>query len=186
MILDLLAFVLSGFIQWETIQTQIKEDNVSGNQLSSYILHNDSDDNRVVIIPGDSLWQVEERNRLNAERQAREQRKILATKSYTTYRNSQTSYEENPYPYGWCTWYVAQKKNIHTSFGDARYWPVNSKEPQAGAVVVTYESWRGHVAYVEAVEGDKVVVSEMNYIGWGKTNTRVIDKNSRFIKGYLI
>jgi len=184
--LDLLAFVLSGFIQWETIQTQIKEDNVSGNQLSSYILHNDSDDNRVVIIPGDSLWQVEERNRLNAERQAREQRKILATKSYTTYQAVQTSYEGNPYPYGWCTWYAAQKKNISTSFGDARYWPVNSKEPQAGAVVVTYESPRGHVAYVEAVEGDKVVVSEMNYIGWGKTNTRVIDKNSRFIKGYLI
>lgn len=181
--MDLLAFVLSGFIQWETIQTQIKEDNVSGIELSSYILHNDSDDNRVVIIPGDSQFEREERER---EKREEQERKILAAKSNASNRNSQTSYEGNPYPYGWCTWYAAQKKNISTSFGDARYWPVNSKEPQAGAVVVTYESPRGHVAYVEAVEGDKVVVSEMNYIGWGKTNTRVIDKNSRFIKGYLI
>jgi surface antigen len=175
----LLEILLAGIIQWETINKNIEEDN--GIQFSSYILHSDSSNDRVTFVPGDSQYDIEQKRQVEDE-----QRKVLATKSYTTYQNRQTSYEGNPYPYGWCTWYAAQKKNISTSFGDARYWPVNSKEPQAGAVVVTYESPRGHVAYVEAVEGDKIVVSEMNYIGWGKTNTRVIDKNSRFIKGYLI
>lgn len=99
----------------------------------------------------------------------------------------------NAFPYGWCTWYVASKKNV-TWMGNAGEWLGNAasqgyatgRVPAVGSIMVTSESWWGHVAYVEAVNGNMVTVSEMNYAGWGVVSTRTIDV-TRFgsLKGFI-
>ena len=151
----------------------IKTETRSGDDLLNNfpLIGNYSDGMRKFVV-GQSLQQRDER--IQAD--------LLAAGNQ---RSEETS-KGNPYPYGWCTWYVAEKKGISASYGDAKNWPVNSETPQAGAVVATYESPRGHLAYVEAVEDDKIVVSEMNYSRWGKVSYREINKNAEFIRGYLI
>jgi LysM repeat protein len=91
-------------------------------------------------------------------------------------------YPASGFPAGWCTWYVATKRNV-TWRGDAGYWYANASAqgypvgptPKVGAIMVTWESWAGHVAYVEAVNPDgSWVVSEMNYIAFNVINERTI------------
>jgi LysM repeat protein len=85
------------------------------------------------------------------------------------------------FPWGWCTWWVASKRYIPWN-GDAHAWYGNAqaygyptgRTPRVGAVMVTWESWWGHVAYVEAVDGACWTVSEMNYRGFGIVSTRHI------------
>ncbi len=99
----------------------------------------------------------------------------------------------NAFPYGWCTWYVASRKNV-TWMGNAGEWLGNAAAqgfatgsvPAVGSIMVTAESWWGHVAYVESVNGNIITVSEMNYAGWGVTSTRTIDV-TRFgaLKGFI-
>lgn len=97
------------------------------------------------------------------------------------------------FPYGYCTWYVAQKRYVPWS-GNAGAWLYNAKaqgyktgkSPAVGAIVVTTDSaYYGHVALVESVSNGAVTVSEMNYKGWGKVNRRVIPAGSRSIKGFI-
>jgi peptidoglycan DL-endopeptidase LytE len=96
-----------------------------------------------------------------------------------TYRAS----EEDHFPWGWCTWYVAQRRDVPWN-GDARTWLASARElgwptgqtPQVGAIMVTNESyWYGHVTYVEKVNPDgSWLVSEMNYQGFGVVDFRTI------------
>lgn len=96
------------------------------------------------------------------------------------------------FPYGYCTWYVAQKRYIPWS-GNAGAWLYNAKSagyatgraPKVGSIMVTSESWWGHVAIVEKVSGDNVTVSEMNYKGFAKRSTRTLSSKSRVIKGFI-
>ncbi len=96
------------------------------------------------------------------------------------------------FPYGYCTWYVAQRKNIPWS-GNAGAWLYNAKSmgyatgktPKAGSIMVSSESWWGHVAVVESVRGNEFTVSEMNYKGFAKKSTRTIVAGSRVIKGFI-
>lgn len=97
------------------------------------------------------------------------------------------------FPYGYCTWYVAQKRYVPWG-GNAGTWLFNArsmgyrtgKSPASGAIVVTTENrYYGHVAIVESVSAGSITVSEMNYRGWGKMNRRVIPTSSRAIKGYI-
>ncbi len=96
------------------------------------------------------------------------------------------------FPYGYCTWYVAQKRNIPWG-GNAGTWLYHAKAagyatgrtPTVGSVMVSSESWWGHVALVTSVSADTFTVSEMNYTGWAKKSTRVVTKNSRVIKGFI-
>lgn len=97
------------------------------------------------------------------------------------------------FPYGYCTWYVAQKRYVPWS-GNAGAWLYNAKSqgyrtgkaPQVGAIVVTTENrYYGHVALVEKVSGGTITVSEMNYAGWGKKSTRQLSASSRVIKGFI-
>ena len=99
----------------------------------------------------------------------------------------------NSFPYGYCTWYVAQKKYVPWR-GNAGAWLYNAramgyktgKTPQAGSIVVTTDNtYYGHVALVESVSEDTITVSEMNYKRWGKVNTRVISRTDRKIRGYI-
>ncbi|NTW14743.1 MAG: LysM peptidoglycan-binding domain-containing protein [Candidatus Moranbacteria bacterium] len=97
------------------------------------------------------------------------------------------------FPYGYCTWYVAQKRYVPWG-GNAGTWLFNArsmgyrtgKTPTRGAIVVTTENrYYGHVAIVESVSAGSITVSEMNYRGWGKVDRRVIPTSSRVIKGYI-
>ena len=97
------------------------------------------------------------------------------------------------FPYGWCTWYVSQKRYVPWS-GNAGAWLFNAKvmgyktgrSPQPGSIMVTTENrYYGHVALVEKVSGDSITVSEMNYVGWGKVSRRTLSASSRAIKGFI-
>lgn len=88
----------------------------------------------------------------------------------------------NKFPVGWCTYYVATKRNV-TWNGDAGYWYANASAqgyavgptPKVGSIMVTWESWAGHVAYVEAVNPDgSWVVSEMNWVAFDVIDQRTI------------
>jgi len=96
------------------------------------------------------------------------------------------------FPYGQCTWYVAQKRYIPWS-GHAKYWLAQARRygfktgrvPRVGAIMVTRESWYGHVAYVEAVKGNWVTISEMNHLGVGVKSVRTLHINDPIIRGYI-
>lgn len=91
------------------------------------------------------------------------------------HRGSQTATEHvsggpNAYTYGWCTWWVKEKRpDIGSYWGNAGYSWISSAQasgfstgstPRAGAIGVT----SGHVVYVESVNGSTINISEM---GWG-------------------
>lgn len=114
--------------------------------------------------------------------------------TYATY----TPEELGPYgdtshgfPWGQCTWYVAQKRYIPWN-GDAKTWLTKAPqygfstgtEPKVGAVVVTRESVYGHVAYVEAVGDNTITVSEMS-LGRGIKRTRILNQDDWRIRGYI-
>jgi surface antigen len=100
------------------------------------------------------------------------------------------------YPYGQCTWWVAQQRAI-PSLGNAKDWLSNAAAsgfpvcrgsyctPQVGAVISLKGSPLGHVAYVERLTDGKVIFSEMNYIGWGKMNYRSLKIGDYRILGYI-
>ncbi len=96
------------------------------------------------------------------------------------------------FPYGYCTWYVSQRRYIPWG-GNAGAWIYNAKSmgyytgktPRPGAIIVTAESWVGHVGIVVSVSGGSVTISEMNYNRWGKVNRRALSTGSRVIKGYI-
>jgi surface antigen len=96
------------------------------------------------------------------------------------------------FPYGYCTWYVAQRRYVPWG-GNAGTWLYRAKamgystgkSPRVGAIIVTSESWWGHVAIVEKVKGSTITLSEMNYRGWAKKSSRTISTKSRVIRGYI-
>lgn len=95
----------------------------------------------------------------------------------------------NLYAWGNCTHYVkAQKPSLPNDLHNARDWLVNAQadgletgyNPRVGAV-----AWfppgksLGHVAYVEAVNGDGTIdISEMNVKGLNVISYRTIDATS--------
>ena len=89
----------------------------------------------------------------------------------------------NHFSYGYCTWYVANRRCIPW-FGNAWEWYGNAQaagfpvggQARVGAVAVWNQgmsAW-GHVAYVESVQSDGFTVSEMNYTAWGAVDTRFV------------
>ncbi|MBC7581336.1 LysM peptidoglycan-binding domain-containing protein [Aeromicrobium sp.] len=97
-------------------------------------------------------------------------------------------YGYNGYDYGYCTWYVAQRRAaignpVPANLGNASSWgyiargagmPTGSV-PKQSAAVVTSTRGEGHVAFVEAVNEDgSVFLSEMNTAGWAVKSTKTI------------
>jgi surface antigen len=121
---------------------------------------------------------------------------VAQTPTRTTGRSYSSSDPQrgqgHQFPYGQCTWYVSQKRYVPWS-GHAKQWLYNARAmeystgqtPQAGAIIVTNESWYGHVGYVEAVKGNWVTFSEMNHIGWAVKSVRTIHKDNYKIRGYI-
>ncbi|XOB42770.1 MAG: LysM peptidoglycan-binding domain-containing protein [Candidatus Nealsonbacteria bacterium] len=105
--------------------------------------------------------------------------------------------KSHSYPYGQCTWWVAQKRAV-PSWGNAVDWINNAAAagyevcpgryciPRAGAIIyLKGHRIYGHVAYVERIEEGKVIFSEMNYIGLGRMNYRSLKMIDVLIQGYI-
>ncbi len=89
------------------------------------------------------------------------------------------SYASNGYDYGFCTWYVANRRSqvgrpVPSNLGNANTWAVlaasmgiaTGSVPQVGAVAVRHSGAPGHVAFVEQVNDDgSFWISEMNSYG---------------------
>ncbi|MDD4151507.1 MAG: LysM peptidoglycan-binding domain-containing protein [Candidatus Gracilibacteria bacterium] len=102
----------------------------------------------------------------------------------------------NKFAKGYCTWYVAQYKNV-TWRGNAGAWYSNAraqgvpvgKTAQVGSIVVFngagYNSYYGHVRIVVGDDGTNIIVKDMNYRSFGEITTRKVAKSNRSIKGYI-
>lgn len=116
--------------------------------------------------------------------------------SYPSYYVSTPSYYYggggNTFPWGYCTWWVANKRYVPWS-GNAWQWYYNAQAmgyatgstPRPGSIFVSWESWVGHVGYVESVSGNSYTISEMNYYGYGVVNTRTITPGSVPLIGFI-
>ncbi len=99
----------------------------------------------------------------------------------------------NRFAYGYCTWYVYNRRpvpwlgNAWEWYGQAQRagWATGAT-PRPGAIMVTWESGFGHVAYVESVAGDgSWTVSEMNFRGWGVVTSRTIRPGGVPLIGFI-
>jgi surface antigen len=99
--------------------------------------------------------------------------------TYGSFSASYATYGGNGYDYGYCTWYVANKIPVPTNWGNANTWDnyarlsgwTVSSVPRVGAIAQSNRGWAGHVAIVEAVSADGLMIkySDMNGIaGWGR------------------
>lgn len=103
------------------------------------------------------------------------------------------NYSQSRFAYGYCTWYVAGKRNIPWLGNAIEWWPnaasfgfAEGQVPKVGAIMVTRESGWGHVAYVESVDGNGgFTVSEMNYVGFAVVSTRHFSSNPSVLVGFI-
>jgi len=131
---------------------------------------------------------------------ARQKEKLAAANKNTKLKTSSTTVvnhaagsRNNGYPYGYCTYYVASRRAVPSNMGNAKSWlssasrngMATGSSPAVGAIVVTSESWWGHVAYVESVSNGYITISEMNYNGWGVVNRRTLPANGGAVRGYI-
>jgi surface antigen len=131
----------------------------------------------------------------DANKQALAKRQAIAKQTLAaTTAKKLTKPAYNGYPYGWCTYYVASRRQVPSNWGNAGQWLRSARgagwstgnEPVVGAIMVTGESAWGHVTIVESVGGGQVVISEMNGpAGFGVVGRRAYDIGSRTIKGYI-
>ena len=108
-------------------------------------------------------------------------------------------YGYNGYDYGYCTWYVAQRRAaignpVPANLGNASSWGyiargagmATGSTPQQYAAVVTSTRGEGHVAFVEAVyEDGSVLLSEMNTAGWAVKSSKTISAAQATGSGYI-
>jgi surface antigen len=103
----------------------------------------------------------------------------------TAYRGATAG---NGYVWGQCTWYVKNMRpDLPNNLGNGGSWVANAaamglptgSTPRVGAVAEE----PGHVAYVEAVSGGMISISEMNYAGGvGQVHRRTVPaSNYRYI-----
>lgn len=107
----------------------------------------------------------------------------------------------NRYDYGYCTWYVFNRraelgKPINGLWGNASSWAslassdgfLVDNKPSIGAVLQTpyAAGGYGHVAVVESVNPNgSLLVSEMNYQGWGVKSSRTISASEAASYSYI-
>lgn len=106
-------------------------------------------------------------------------------------------YGSNGYDYGYCTWYVANRRAgigrpVPGNLGNASTWKVLAQRagfatgptPQPGAVAWTVpRDYYGHVAFVEEVYADgSFKVSEMNTAGWARVSSKIVPASG--VSGY--
>lgn len=70
--------------------------------------------------------------------------------------------------------------------GQASRLPVNSEQPQVGAIVKLNESKSGHVGVVLYIRGEEIYIYESNYNFSEQAGTRWLSINNSAIVGYWI
>lgn len=91
------------------------------------------------------------------------------------------------FEFGWCTWYAQSQRPDRKFGGNAGEWIkwANGNVPKVGAVAVN--TWSaggyGHVAIVKDFNDSQVLVSHMNYRGFGVITTDWIDRS--YFSGYI-
>jgi surface antigen len=113
---------------------------------------------------------------------------------------SSAIYGYNGYDYGYCTWYVANRRAqsgnpVPANLGNARTWLGISRGvgiptgnvPRAGAVIWTPpRDYYGHVGFVESVNSDgSVNVSEMNVAGFAVRSTKTLSPAAAASYSYI-
>lgn len=101
------------------------------------------------------------------------------------------------WPWGQCTWYVAQHRQVSWR-GNAADWLWNAaahgiataRAPTLGAIVVfrrvrPYSTDDGHVALVIAVTPTSYSIAEMNFIGSGRIDVRTIGWPDPAVQGFV-
>jgi surface antigen len=97
-------------------------------------------------------------------------------------------YGYNGYDYGYCTWWVANRRAavgmpVPANLGNASTWPYYARSagmrvdntPSQYAAAVTSTRGEGHVVFVESVNADgSINISEMNHLGWNVTDYATI------------
>lgn len=116
-------------------------------------------------------------------------------KEFRTYATGYTG-RGSKFAWGNCTYFVANHKNV-TWHGNANSWLRNAaaagvptgNNPVPGAIVSFqgsgYNPYYGHVGLVVSVDGDDVVVKDMNYRRLNEVTIRRVPKNDGSIRGYI-
>ena len=128
-----------------------------------------------------------------ASAQAEAQRQQAALLAQQAVATASPASVGNHFSYGYCTWYVANRRPIPWYGNAIEWWPnaraygyAEGQAPAVGAVMVTSESSAGHVAYVESVNADgSWTVSEMNYVAWGVVSQRTIRPGQVPLVGFI-
>lgn len=113
-----------------------------------------------------------------------------ATTSAPAYNSYATAQAGNRYSYGYCTWYVYNRRAelgmpIGSFWGNASSWAYMARsagyrvDNTPAVYSIMQDSYSaggyGHVAVVEAVYPDgSILVSEMNYAGWNVASSRTL------------
>lgn len=138
--------------------------------------------------------------------------RVSASTSYTvTSLSGRASYGYNGYDYGYCTWYVANKRiaagaPMPSNLGNASTWATRAaayglrtgRTPAVGAAVVTATRGAGHVALVEKINEDgSIWISEMNSSGqvsmtnsaraggWGQVDFKLVSASQANLYSYV-
>lgn len=91
---------------------------------------------------------------------------------------------QSPYAYNCVAYLRSIGVYVPDGYSYARYLPVTTRKPFVGAVMVSYDSWAGHVSLVTSVNADgTVTVKDGNYIP-GDVTIRTVPINSD-IKGFF-
>ena len=114
--------------------------------------------------------------------------------------NNQSRLDASTYCTGYCTWWVWQKRPEQQlkNLGEAYQWFGSAQAkgiPVGHTPVVGAVAWwnavpgtpdaDGHVAFVTAVNGNSITISEMNHEGWDVSDTRTLPADGRLPDGYI-
>lgn len=176
----------------ETLEAIVQKYQADLDQTMAYnnlINASDIEEGQILIIPGGK--------KAEPKLKPKPRPVYLASAPTRRYSPTRTTYVRSGRRYvggtGWCTGYARVKsgKNIR---GNAGTWLSGARAkgyeignaPRPGAIVVTNESYWGHVAVVESVNSDgSITISEQNYKGYGIVSQRTLSANSGRIKGYV-
>lgn len=123
------------------------------------------------------------------------QKPTSKTTEYKTYATTYTG-KGNRFAWGNCTYFVANHKNV-TWRGNANAWLRNAaaagvptgKNPTPGAIITFqgsgYNPYYGHVGLVVDVDGNDVVIKDMNYRRLNEITIRRVAKSDPSIRGYI-
>jgi surface antigen len=160
----------------DSLESIAKKYDVSWKRIYS---KNTNIDNPDVIAKGLTLVIPDAEETLK-ERALPEPAPVVAKAAPVAYVQAPASSAGNLYTYGYCTWYVANKRpDMPNNLGDARTWVARAAAqgyttgsvPIAGAI----GALNNHVVYVERINSDgTVLISEMNRAGWNVKSTRTV------------